>query len=125
VVCGSSIELCPRREHTIATGCCAYNLLSVGSRPPECGLQSAAGRGHANDPWRLTVRVSKAFPSVQSAEILKCDSDVWRTMMDAALRVHRYHAAKVEGSKAQSAEPSERSAGQGASESAPSGAPSG
>jgi len=39
-------------------------------------------------------------------------------MMDAASRVHRFHAAKVEGRAAHSAQLSARSAGQNASKSA-------
>jgi hypothetical protein len=46
-----------------------------------------------------------ALPSATPTEILKPDPQIWRAMMDAALRVHRFHTAKVEGGDAQRAEP--------------------
>ena len=46
-----------------------------------------------------------ALPSAPPAEIPKPDPQIWRAMMDAALRVHRFHTAKVEGGDTQSAEP--------------------
>jgi hypothetical protein len=51
------------------------------------------------------VNDPEALPSAPRAEILKPDPQVWRTMMDAALRVHRFHTAKVEGADTQSMEP--------------------
>jgi hypothetical protein len=51
------------------------------------------------------VNDPEALPSAPPAEALKPDPQIWRTMMDAALRVHRFHTAKVEGRDPQSAEP--------------------
>jgi hypothetical protein len=51
------------------------------------------------------VNDPEALPSAPPAEALKPDPQIWRTMMDAALRVHRFHTAKVEGGNPQSAEP--------------------
>ena len=50
------------------------------------------------------VNAPEALQSAPPAEILKPDPQIWRTMMDAALRVHRFHAAKVEDGDTQVAE---------------------
>ena len=68
------------------------------------------------------MRVPEVVPSVTRTEMSSLQSQVWRATMDAALRVHRYHAAKVETMAVHSAEPSERSAGQDASDSMPASA---
>ena len=70
------------------------------------------------------MSILEVVPSVTRAAMPSLDSYVWRTMMDAALRVHRYHAAKVERMAVHSVEPSERSAGHDASDSMPASAES-
>ena len=56
------------------------------------------------------MSILEVVPSVTRAAMPSLDSHVWRTMMDAALRVHRYHAAKVEGNALHGAAPGERQA---------------
>ena len=48
---------------------------------------------------------SEGFLSTQGTDSLKSDSHIWRTTMDAALRVHRHHVAKVEAWAAHSTQP--------------------
>ena len=66
----------------------------------------------------------EVVPSVTRTEMPNLHSHVWRTTMDAALRVHRYHAAKVEANVVHSVEPSEPPVGQKASGSVPASAQS-
>ena len=92
--------------------------------PPKRGVPLAAWCRHDRGTWRLIVSILEVVPSVTRAAMPGLDSHVWRTTMDAALRVHRYHAAKVERMAVHSVEPSERSADKDASDSMPASAES-
>jgi hypothetical protein len=54
------------------------------------------------------MSMSKIFPGLPRNEISKPDLDAWKALMQAALRVHRYHAANA--TNATSGQPSEHAA---------------
>jgi hypothetical protein len=62
----------------------------------------------------------ESFPGASNSDMRRSESQVWRTMMEAASRVNRYYAGKAEGrARAQWADQSEPPAGQDKSAQAP------
>ena len=72
--------------------------------------------------WSLIVNLPEALPRQSETVLLDTHSVASRAMMDAASRVLRYHAGKLDGRIAHGAEPGECPARRGASESAPASA---
>lgn len=64
------------------------------------------------------MNASRRPPGAPGNEMSKPESQVWQSMLEAALRVYRYHAKKFEASIGHNTEPSARTTEHDVSESA-------